>query len=56
MRSIASGVVLDKTANVDEARNVGQKIIDRMAGQHIADFTFKKKDQVVLMTDILAQR
>ena len=51
LRSIASGVVSDKTANVDEARNVGQKIVDRMAGQHIADFTFKKKDQVVLMSD-----
>ena len=44
LRSIASGVVSDKTANVEEARNVGQKIVNRMAGQHIADFTFKKKD------------
>ena len=51
LRSSASGVVSDKTANIDEARNVGQKIIDRIADQHFADFTFKKKDQVVLMSN-----
>ena len=51
LRSMACGVVSGKTANVDEARNVGQKIVDQMAGQHIMDFTFQKKDQVVLMSD-----
>ena len=51
LRSSASGVVSDKTANIDEARNVGQKILDRIADQHFADFTIKKKDQVVLMSN-----
>ena len=51
LRSIASSVLSDKTTKVDVARNVGQKMVDRMAGLHIADCTFKKKDQVVLMSD-----
>jgi len=51
LRSIATGVVADKGVNVDEARKVGQKVIERMVGKPVSEFSFKKKEQVVLMND-----
>ena len=49
LRSIASGVVADKKVNADAGRRVGEKIIEQMGNQIVREFTFKRKDQIVVI-------
>ena len=50
LRSITSGVVShDSTA--DQAKQIGERIVTKMAGQKVNEFSFKKKDAVVPMND-----
>ena len=49
LQNIATGVTANSTVNVDQAREVGCKILQSMTGQNVSDFTFKKKDTVVIM-------
>ncbi len=49
-KSIKSGVVsYDSTA--DQAKQIGDTIVTKMAGQKVNEFSFKKKDTVVPMND-----
>ena len=50
LRNIATGVVADKSVNVDDAVNVGRKIVQSMKDQEIGDFVFKRSNQVVTFT------
>jgi len=50
LKSITSGVVsYDSTA--DQAKQFGENIVTKMAGQNVNKFSFKKKDAVVPMND-----
>ena len=50
LKSISSGVV-SKGSNADNAKEVGSKVIQNMAGKNVKDFTFRKKDKVIKMND-----
>ena len=47
--NIANGVTADDTVNADQARDVGNRILDGLDGQTIGNYSFKKKSQVVTM-------
>ncbi|XP_065915240.1 uncharacterized protein [Dysidea avara] len=49
LRSIYSGVHAHSIINVDNAREVGSAILDRMKGTTVAEYTFKKSHQVVTL-------
>jgi len=49
LRSIYSGVHAQSAVNVDNAREVGNSILERMKGVTIADYTFKRSHQVVTL-------
>ena len=36
-------------SNADNAKEVGSKVIQKVVGKKVKDFTFKKKDQVIKM-------
>ena len=38
-------------SNADNVKEVGSKVIQKMAGKSVMDFTFKKKDQVIKTYD-----
>ena len=40
LRNVSSGVNADATVNVDNAKLIGQKIIDSMQGTQAKDYTF----------------
>ena len=42
LRNIATGVVADKSVNVDDAVNVGRKIVQSMKDQEIGDLCLKE--------------
>ena len=44
-------VFADKSVNVDEAKKVGQNIIEKISGKQVSQLSFKKKEQAVLMND-----
>jgi hypothetical protein len=50
LRNIETGVGADHSANEDNAKGVGDKIIKSMEGRNILDFNFKRKYQVVTMS------
>ncbi|CAC5395671.1 unnamed protein product [Mytilus coruscus] len=43
LRNIETGVVADKTVNVDDAKKVRTSIIQELVGKNIADHTFRRK-------------
>ena len=48
---IVTGMTADDTVNVDTAREVGEKILDSMNGKRVAEYTFRKKDQAITLSD-----
>ncbi|CAG2227751.1 unnamed protein product [Mytilus edulis] len=42
-------MVADSDANADEAKTVGDKIIESIAGNLVSEISFKKKDQIVTL-------
>ena len=44
--SLSSGIIDDKNVNCDDAKNVGEKILEDMKGKVIADYHFSIKNQV----------
>lgn len=50
LRSISTGVSACESCNVESAKSVGQKILDSMTGICPDDYTFRQKEQAVLMT------
>lgn len=55
LRNIANGIVAGDKVNVDRTRDVGLKILESMTGKTLKDHSFKKKDQVILMTQKRAE-
>ena len=49
LRNIATGVTAHPTVNCDNAKHVGQQILQSMVGKKVVDYTFKKKNQAVTM-------
>ncbi|XP_055996638.1 uncharacterized protein LOC125683641 [Ostrea edulis] len=49
LRNIETGVVGDKTVNVDDAKKVGCCILQELPGENIADHSFKRKKQAVTL-------
>jgi len=49
LRNIETGVVADKTVNVDDAKKVGGCILQELVGKNIADHAFKRKKQAVTL-------
>ncbi|WAR13717.1 hypothetical protein MAR_003822 [Mya arenaria] len=49
LRSVSTGVHAHITVNVDKAKTIGNTILARMDGQTIAEFSFKKKDQAIIL-------
>ncbi|XP_041362003.1 uncharacterized protein LOC121377973 [Gigantopelta aegis] len=49
LRNIFTGVHAHSTVNVDKAKTVGKSILDGMDGEIVAEYTFKRKHQVVTL-------
>ena len=49
LRSLSSGVVADKSVDVDRAETLGHAILQSMYGKSVADYTFRKKDQLTTL-------
>ena len=47
--NIANGVHAHSSVNVDNAAAIGESILEKMVGEKVSDFSFKKKDQAVTM-------
>ena len=56
LRSIASGRVADDTAQVDDAKNIGKKILDGMTEKNVPEVVIRKKDLAVTLATKLAVR
>ena len=44
-----SGIVAHDKVNVDQAKRVGQSIVESMVGQKITEFSFRRKNQAVTL-------
>ncbi|CAH3180104.1 unnamed protein product, partial [Porites lobata] len=49
MRNISTGITTDCTVNVDRAKEVGETILKSMVGNNVQEYTFKKKNHLVIM-------
>ncbi len=49
LHSLSSGIVAEKSVNVDSAKSIGAKIVRSMEGMSVSQFKFKKKEQVVTL-------
>ena len=49
LRSIVSGVVAQDSVNVDQADEVGNKILLLMQGQDVTQYSFKRKQQTITL-------
>ena len=47
--NIANGVCAHSSVNVDNAAAIGDHKLEKMVGEKVSDFSFKKKDQAVTM-------
>ena len=47
LRNIETGATADAHVNADDAKMVGEKIIEKMSNKIVMEHTFKRKDQVV---------
>ena len=56
LRSTASGRVADDTANFDDAKNIGKKILDGTTEKNVPEVVIRKKDLAVTLAIKLAVR
>jgi hypothetical protein len=49
--SIVTGVTVEATVNAECAREVGDKILKNMVGKTIAEYSFKKSEQAVTLSN-----
>ncbi|CAC5375557.1 unnamed protein product [Mytilus coruscus] len=49
LRNIETGVIADKTVNVDDAKKVGTCIIQEIVGKNISDHTFRRTKQAITL-------
>lgn len=50
LRNIATGATAAKSVNVENAREIETTILDKMTGQLVSGYSFKKKDHAVTMS------
>ena len=50
LMNTVNGVVADKYSNVDDFYSIGTSIINKMSGQKVFDYTFKRKDAAKTMS------
>jgi len=50
LKSITSWVV-SHASDADQARDIGEKVVSKMVGKTVKEFTFRKKDIVVQIND-----
>ncbi|CAC5392863.1 unnamed protein product [Mytilus coruscus] len=50
LRNIETGVSADKFVNVDNSKELGIKILKSMDGQKIDEFSFKRKEQAIILS------
>ena len=56
LRNIAAGVTAVDAVNTDVAKEVGQKILEKMTGQYCKDFVFKRASQAITLDAIGTQK
>ncbi|XP_076043760.1 uncharacterized protein LOC143026863 [Oratosquilla oratoria] len=49
LRSIVIGITADSSANVNRTKAVGEKILEKLYGKNVLDYSFSKKDTAVLL-------
>jgi hypothetical protein len=49
LRSIASGITAHSMVNVDDAEQIGVRILESMTGQKVFEYSFKKKNEAVTL-------
>ena len=49
LRNLCTGTVADSSVNADSAKEVGESILQDMAGKKVTEYKFKKKVQVIPM-------
>ena len=49
LSNIANGMTTENNVNADNAKEVGEHILETMLGKSVSEHTFKRKDQVVTM-------
>lgn len=49
LRNICTGMEANGNVNVDEARQIGEKIITSMKDKNVSEYTFKKANQAITM-------
>jgi 5'-3' exonuclease len=47
LRNIVSGISAGSEVNVDDAKRIGYDILNKMVGQHVVKYSFKRKAQAV---------
>ena len=47
--NIANGVHASPSVNCDNAKAIGESILEKMVGEKVSDFSFKRKDQAITM-------
>ena len=50
LQSIYSGVLANSKVNVDNAKQVGESILNDMKGRSVGDYKFRHKDQAITLT------
>ena len=53
LRNIETGEVSSTKVNVDQAKDIGKKIVESMVGKTVTEFKFKKSAQIVCLGEIL---
>ncbi|XP_066965689.1 uncharacterized protein [Macrobrachium rosenbergii] len=49
LRNTVNGVVATENVNAEKAEKIGCKILEGMVGKQVVNYTFKKKDQAIIM-------
>ncbi|CAC5397934.1 unnamed protein product [Mytilus coruscus] len=51
LRNIESGITADSSVNTDSAEEVGKGIIQSLVGKNIMDYTFRKKQKLITLSN-----
>ena len=51
VRNIETGVAADSRVNAEQAKTIGETIVESMAGQFVDEYSFKRSSQVVTQGD-----
>jgi hypothetical protein len=51
LRNIETGVAADSRVNADQAKTIGETIVESMAGKFVNEYSFKRSNQIVTLSD-----